>query len=183
MSKKACRISLSIIYIILLIAMITGISFATENDKGIECKIYDSFGELMDDTILIQPTASLTQPTASDIGAYKLEPKFYRSGDTTKVHVYMHYKGTDKANSINIKGFEIWNTNLLDRKQLVPTFSVGVRDFVASKDAYIPIRRDNPIKLAKSVKAVRVNIGTRRVYVIGHGWMEGNDPIGQWDVD
>ncbi len=111
-----------------------------------------------------------------NIRSARLEPVFIRSGDTTKVEVYVQYTGDDPANAVKITNFEIWNTNLLNRKQLVPTFSPGTRNFMAAKEAHVRLKE---VKLATSVKAVRVDVGTYQAYIMGYGWISAGDPVGQ----
>ncbi|MGC2873888.1 hypothetical protein ACDL92_11435 [Ihubacter sp. mB4P-1] len=177
MCNKSKQIITCILFLIITTSFNPFVIFANDVDEYYEmqnCPVYSSFEDALDNTLLIQPY--------SDTEFYTLEPIFYRSGETEKVHVYMIYNGTKPANAIDIRNFEIWNTNLLKRKQLVPTFSIGVKEFTSHTYAQIPIRRENPIYLSASIKAVRVDIGTRKVYIPGHGWLQGNDPIGQWPI-
>lgn len=108
-------------------------------------------------------------------------PFFVRSGNTTKVEMYLSYEGKKAASTLSIDYVEIWNNHLWphpDRKLLDCDFDIYSK-LAAGKLRKFPA---GVYRIPTTDKKVRVDWAGAKVYVVGVGWVVATDPVGAYDA-
>ena len=110
-----------------------------------------------------------------------MTPVFIRSGNTTKVQMYLRYEGIAPAYIVSIKDLEIWEDNLNPiTKELFVSAASIYRQEPANTLVYFPILEANNIPTSHT--HLRVDWGSAQVCVIDYGWVSASDPAGAWEI-
>ncbi len=170
---------------LLLIFSTSTTTFAEENNTIEEYKIFNSIDEAEAELDSVSPiylyygdNNSNTRLLVPDATMY---PFFVRSGNTTKVEMYLSYEGKKPASILSIEHVKIWNDCLWfdpDRELLDEEYDIYTR-LAAGKLRKFPA---GIYYVPTADKKVRVDWDNARVYVLDVGWVEATDPVGAYDA-
>lgn len=182
------KISLLIcVFTIATLAITSASVFATEGEAelaGVTYPIYESIEEaeahldnLPKSNIYYGDSKSRAiTPDAT------MSPFFIRSGNTTKVQMYLNYIGKKPAKTLSIDYVEIYNDHLWlhpDRKLL----AVGMNIYT-TRDAELKVRFDaGTYYIPTANKKVRVDWDNAKVLVNEIGWVSASDPVGAYPMN